>query len=121
MKDNGIIRKFESGATRDTSQGKLDYEAFLSPLVLQRYAEYLNKHRLQSDGTLRDGDNWQKGIPIETYMKSKMRHSIDTWLMHRGFPTHATNEDIEESLCAELFNTMGMLFEVLKNKKEAAK
>ena len=26
-------------------------------------------------------------------------------------------DDIEESLCAELFNTMGMLFEVLKNKE----
>jgi len=120
MEDNGTIRKFESGAMRDTAERKLDYEAFLSPLVLKRYAEYLNKHRLQSDGTLRDGDNWQKGMSPEVYMKSRVRHLIDTWLIHRGFSSHATADDIEDALCAEIFNSMGMLFEVLKNK-EAAK
>ncbi|KKK60510.1 hypothetical protein LCGC14_3023660, partial [marine sediment metagenome] len=31
------IRTFESGATRDTTQGKLDYIKALSPIVLRRY------------------------------------------------------------------------------------
>lgn len=106
------MREFESGATRGSDIEKLDYEGFLSPLVLKRYAEYLHKHRIQSDGQLRDADNWQKGIPIKEYMKSKARHFITTWLIHRKF----SNEDVEESLCAEIFNSMGMLFEILKRK-----
>jgi hypothetical protein len=115
--DDGTVRKFESGATRDTAEGKLDFEAFLSPTVLLRYAEYLNANRRQSDGSLRDGDNWQKGIPFDTYMKSKYRHFMDTWLLHRGYK-RTVKTDIETSLCAEMFNTMGYLFEVLKAKEE---
>ncbi|MCK5611622.1 hypothetical protein KAR91_57660 [Candidatus Pacearchaeota archaeon] len=111
------IRQFDSGATRDTNVGKLDYEGFLSPLVLKRYAEYLNKHRIQSDGKLRNSDNWQKGIPIKEYMKSKWRHFMDTWRWYRIGPK-LTGLHVEESLCAEMFNTMGMLFEVLKAKNK---
>lgn len=107
------IRQFNSGATRDADIGKLDYEGFLSPLVLKRYAEYLHKHRIQPDGKLRDSDNWQKGIPIKEYMKSKVRHFMATWTWHRH---KFESIDIEESLCAEIFNTMGMLFEILKRK-----
>ena len=55
-----MIRKFETGATRDTDEGKLDFEGFFSPIVMERFAEYMNKHRRQSDGQLRDSDNWQK-------------------------------------------------------------
>jgi hypothetical protein len=114
MNDRGKIRQFDSGATRDTNDGKLDYEGFLSPLVLKRYAKYLHKHRTQSDGNLRDSDNWQKGIPLAVYMKSKWRHFMSTWLVHRGW----SKEDIEESLCAEIFNTSGYLHEMLRQKEE---
>lgn len=113
--DDGEVRKFGTGATRDTAEGKLDFEAFLCPLVLKRYAEYLNANRKQSDGSLRAGDNWQKGIPLATYMKSKFRHFVDTWLLHRNRHSHVS-VSIETSLCAELFNTMGYLHEVLKAK-----
>ena len=64
------IRMFPSGATRDGDEAKLDYEGFLSPFVVERYAEYMQKHRVQSDGQLRDADNWQKGIPREAYIQS---------------------------------------------------
>jgi len=113
------MRKFESGATRDTDEGKLDFEGFLSPLVLMRYSEYLHKHRMQADGKMRASDNWQKGIPKDTYMKSKIRHSVYTWLIHRGFPAIDNNGnvvDLEDSLCAEIFNAMGYLFELLRSK-----
>ena len=46
MVSDNKIRTFETGATRDTELGKLDYEGFLSPTVLKAYAEYLNKHRV---------------------------------------------------------------------------
>jgi len=109
------VRKFDTGATRNAEIGKLDYEAFLSPAVLERYAQYLHKHRVQSDGNLRDGDNWQKGIPRNAYMKSAVRHLMAWWKAHRGVPE---TEDLEESLCAVIFNASGYLFEVLKAKNK---
>lgn len=107
------IRKFETGATRNTDDGKLDFEGFLSPIVLERYAQYMHKHRVQADGSLRDSDNWQKGIPKTAYMKSGFRHFFDWWKEHRGLKT---KEGIEEALCALIFNASGYLFELLKNQ-----
>ncbi len=109
------MREFESGATRDTVEGKFDFEGFLSPAVLNRYAEYMNKHRTQADGNLRDSDNWQKGIPRNVYIKSAFRHFFDWWANHRNVES-AIKEDVEDSLCALLFNTMGYLHEYLKNQ-----
>lgn len=112
--ETAVMRKFETGATRNTDDGKLDFEGFLSPAVLRRFAEYMHKNRLQADGQLRASDNWQKGIPREAYMKSGTRHFIDWWDNHRGI----SNVDMEEALCALLFNVQGYLFEVLKEKKK---
>ncbi|KKP81590.1 MAG: hypothetical protein UR84_C0021G0012 [candidate division WS6 bacterium GW2011_GWD1_35_594] len=109
------MRVFDGGATRDDDDNKVDYEGFLSPLVLERFGEYMHRHRKQADGKLRDSDNWQRGggIPVVEYMKSKWRHFMDTWKAHRGIGS----VDIEESLCAELFNTQGYLHEILKRKR----
>lgn len=110
------MRTFNSGATRNLDDEKLDLEGFLSPAVLNRYAEYMNKHRTQADGKLRDSDNWQKGIPLSAYMKSAYRHFFDWWANHRNVK-EVVKEDVEESLCALLFNTMGYLHEYLKAKQ----
>lgn len=107
------MRKFTTGATRDDAEHKLDYEGFLSPLVLERYAEYMHKHRFQKDGEMRDSDNWQKGIPLEAYMKSGWRHFFDWWKEHRGLPSR---EGLADALCGLLFNVMGYLHEYEKNK-----
>jgi len=107
------MREFNTGATRDTDKSKLDFEGFLSPLALQRYAEYMNKHRMQADGNLRNSDNWQKGIPKDVYMKSGFRHFFDWWVNHRGIDRLA-KDTIEESLCGLIFNAMGYLHEHLK-------
>lgn len=107
------IRVFKTGATRDTDEHKLDFEGFLSPLVLLRFGRYMDKHRKQSDGTFRSSDNWQKGIPKEEYMKSLFRHYIDAWLFHRGYPKLA-RETLEDALCAIIFNAQGYLHELLK-------
>ncbi len=110
------MREFESGAIRDTVEGKFDFEGFLSPAVLNRYAEYMNKHRKRADGKLRDSDNWQRGIPLKVYMKSGYRHFFDWWANHRHVES-AIKEDVEESLCGLIFNAMGYLHEYLKGKK----
>lgn len=111
---SGVVRTFETGATRDTDEGKLDFEGFLSPLVLTRFAEYMHEHRLQSDGTLRSSDNWQKGIPIDQYMKSMFRHFMELWITHRDEPQENTQEILEDALCALLFNVQGYLHEIVR-------
>ena len=121
------MREFATGATRDGDAGKFDYEGFLSPLALERFAAYMHRHRLQADGNLRDSDNWQKGIPLDAYMKSAWRHFFDWWKAHRGLnPSSAPGrvqdftpgEELEESICALIFNAMGYLHETLKNGAE---
>ena len=107
------VRKFDTGATRDSEDGKLDYEGFLSTFVLLRYAEYMNKHRKQSDGKIRASDNWQKGIPLTAYMKSLWRHLVELWTEHR---LSDNDESKEEALCAIIFNASGYLHEILKEK-----
>lgn len=109
----GVTREFATGATRDTDIGKLDFEGFLSPIVLEAFAEYMNKNRVQSDGSTRASDNWQKGIPRDAYMKSAFRHFFDLWKEHRGI---TTKDGIESALCGLMFNTMGYLHEYLKTK-----
>lgn len=112
------IRKFNTGATRDTDEGKHDPEGFLSPLVLERYNEYMHKHRKQKDGTLRDSDNWQKGIPKDAYMKSGWRHFLDWWKEHRKLPSR---DGLEDAICGVIFNAMGYLHEILNEKENGRK
>lgn len=108
------MRTFDTGATRSNDSGKIDPEGFLSPLVLERYCQYLHKHRVQEDGGLRDSDNWQKGMPLDAYMKSAWRHFFTWWKWHRGWPGV---EDPCDAICGLLFNVMGYLHESIKKNE----
>jgi len=105
------IREFETGATRSPLSNKLQYEGFLSPIVLKRYAEYMHKHRAQSNGEIRDADNWQKGIPSESAIDSMLRHVMDVWLYQRGYEREMS-ESLQDSLCAIIFNVSVMLLNI---------
>lgn len=107
-------RTFVTGAYRDSDDDKYDYEGFLSPLVLEAYAAYMHKHRTQSDGQMRDSDNWQRGIPPEQYMKSAWRHFMDLWKEHRGYPSR---DGLDEALGGLLFNVMGYWHEHLRERR----
>lgn len=111
-----MVRLFESGATRDDEDGKWDFEGFLSPEVLDMFAEYMHKHRVRSDGSLRDSDDWQKGMPLDVYMKSMFRHFMDVWRFHRG--TGTEQAVIYDSLMALMFNVQGYAFELIQAVKE---
>jgi hypothetical protein len=78
----------------------------------------MDKHRYQADGQVRASDNWQKGIPRDQYMKSLFRHFVDLWAMHRAEKdgADADLEEVEETLCALLFNVQGYLFEYLNDR-----
>ena len=112
------IRKFSSGATRDTVQGKLDYVKALSPIVLRRLVQYLDKHRLQPDGSYRDFDNWKKGMPQEVYLSSLGRHFLAVWLLAHGNTVEDKHGpvEIEDALAAIIFNASGYLHELLGAK-----
>lgn len=106
---SSVVRTFDTGATRDTDDGKLDFEGFLSPLALEAFAQYMHKHREQADGTLRASDNWQRGMDDSVYMKSMFRHFFAVWKGHRAGAALSIDD-----LCALLFNVQGLLHETLK-------
>jgi hypothetical protein len=103
-------RKFETGATRDVEDGKLDFDGFLSPLVLHAFAEFMHINRTTVSG-VRDSDNWQRGIPMPVYRKSLWRHFFAWWASERGLNT---KDDPVIEACAIIFNISGWLHEYLK-------
>lgn len=108
------MRTFDTGATRDSDEGKLELWGFNSAAVEKRYGEYMHTHRVQADGKLRASDNWKKGIPLSAYKHSLSRHLNDLRLLLEGYPEMADETDLEVVLCAVKFNVDGMLFETLK-------
>ena len=116
MKDDGVLRTFGTGATRDTNEGKLEPWGFTSPLVEKAFSEYMHEHRKQTDGELRDSDNWKKGIPMDAYWHSMSRHILDLRLLWEGYGKEARTRDIVEVLCAIRFNVDGMIHELRKTE-----
>ena len=113
--ESADVRTFSTGATRSPLGNKLQYEGYNNPMVDRRYAEYMKKHQVQSDGTHRAPDNWQKGIDKDSLADSGYRHVMDWRLHHRGYPALA-EEDIEEALCAVIFNAKAYLKHILEER-----
>lgn len=115
------VRQFDTGATRDSDEGKNDYEGYLSPLFLEAFGDYMTEHRVQSDGSVRAADNWQRGIPIQAYRESLIRHTFTAWRIWRGWPVKKEKiggvlrePTLIEALCGIFFNVQGMAHEHLK-------
>ena len=117
------VREFDTGATRSSSEDRYDPEGYLSPIVEERFCEYMLRHQYQADGTKRDSDNWQKGMPLETYMQGLKRHVLHLWTRHRGYHVLDDNAgiNIEEDLCAILFNAQGYLHSLLAKRQARLK
>lgn len=119
-----LVRHFDTGATRSAESDKNDYEGFLSPSALEAFGNYMTRHRVQPDGSTRASDNWQKGIPVTSYIKSLVRHTIDLWALQRGFVTKNIRKEFgdaayipqvrQDLACAVLFNAQGLLHEWTK-------
>jgi len=114
------MRKFDSGATRDTDIDKPNYVKALSPIVIDCYVEYIGKHRKQADGSLRNWDNWKQGMPIDVYVEGEDRHHRAVWKLHQGFPAYDNHGPVtmKDSLCGVIFNAMGHLHELLKAEEQ---
>lgn len=111
---NHKVRKFEGGATRDIDDHKPEFGGYLSPIVLRRFGAYMLKHQNTAAGR-RGSDNWKAGMPRRVYLESLLRHTMDVW---EGVTDDhiGVKPDIEEALCAVIFNAQGLLREILKNR-----
>ena len=114
-KDGTVMETYESGATRTSEDGRLSYVRGLSPVVLRRYLQYLAKHRKQADGSMREFDNWKQGIPMRRSFDGLGRHFFTLWLLMEGLDIYddSGQVDIQDVLCAIMFNTMSMLHQEL--------
>jgi hypothetical protein len=112
------MRTFETGATRSDNSDRYDPEGYLSPLVIERFCEYMLKHQFQEDGTKRDSDNWQRGMTLGSYIEGMHRHFLHFWLRYRGHTPKdpKAGADIQEDLCAIIFNAQGYLHTLLKDR-----
>lgn len=97
------IRKFESGAVRDSEAKKEDYIETISWTAFKRYAEFMTgkKNRYGSG-------NFKKGIPIDAYERSLIRH-ITKYLINKF--ENGSLEKEEDHLCSMLFNIFGIIHE----------
>ena len=66
-------RTFDTGATRDSDQWKLEYSRYIHPLADYSFARYMQSKQIIW-GEYRRGDNWQKKIPEESLFDSLVRH-----------------------------------------------
>ena len=121
VKQNNEIRQFDTGASRDADDhpDKPSYCKALSPVVLREYVKYLGRHRTLPDGSKRDWDNWKKGMPLDVYLDGLLRHVWAVWLIQQGHESYDNHGKVtmKDSLNGVLFNTMGMLHEILQKDK----
>ena len=93
LKDSGERRAFESGAVRDMAEGK-------GLMVVMPAAAILRLSKHYEHGAKKYGKyNWQKGIPVDSFLDSALRHImkyLDGW-------------DDEDHLAAAAFNILGAM------------
>lgn len=104
------MRHFNTGATRDSDEGKLHYKGFLSTKALGWFAEYMESHRTQADGSVRAPDNWKKGIPLDAYEDSLTRHFME-WLDALEDGDYSRADAVAPAL---FFNLQGWMHERVK-------
>lgn len=103
------MRKFNSGAVRDSEDDKVDFTETISWTAFNRYARYMtSKKKKYGQG------NFKKGIPIDSYERSLLRH-IDKYMRNKY--EGGSDEPDEDHLSACVFNLFGLMHE--EERKEA--
>jgi hypothetical protein len=97
------ITKFDTGAIRDTQEGKVDFIETISWTAFNRYAKYMTGKKTKY-GT----GNFKKGIPIESYEQSLLRH-VHKYLVNKY--ERGDEEIAEDHLSAIVFNVFGIMHE----------
>jgi hypothetical protein len=94
IRDSGERVAFQSGAVRDTQDGKPRYE-LLPPGPLRRVAlHYANGAKKYAD------NNWAQGMPTSRFLASLMRH----------IEQYREGDTVEDHLAAVVFNAFGIMY-----------
>lgn len=104
------MRKFNTGAVRDSEEGKVDFVETISFTAHERYARYMTGKKAKYGV-----GNFKKGIPIEAYEQSLLRH-IDKYFRNKY--ENGNDEPNEDHLSAMRFNIDGIMHEEETNKKK---
>jgi hypothetical protein len=92
--DSGKREQFDTGAKRDTQEGKGRYDLLPVPAI-RRLAQLLER------GAVKYGErNWEKGIPVSRCLSYACRHLFQ---LIEGEPT-------EDHAAAVLFNVSAVIF-----------
>lgn len=97
------ITKFKTGAIRDSQVGKEDYIETISWKAFKRYAQYMTGKKSKYGA-----GNFKKGIPIENYEQSLLRH-VQKYLENK-YEGGEVEVD-EDHLSAMVFNIFGIMHE----------
>lgn len=93
IKDSGKRAEYETGAKRDTAEGKGRFD-LISPIFLTRLAKHLE------GGAKKYGDrNWEKGQPLHRFLDSAFRHLVCYMMGQRD----------EDHLTASAWNLQGFI------------
>lgn len=102
-------RQFSTGAMRDNDDTKEDYIETIPWRSMKRYAQYMTgKKKTYGEG------NFKKGIPIESYEQSLVRH-LQKYLENKY--EDGTTEVSEDHLSAMVFNVFGIMYEEGRDAK----
>lgn len=107
------MRKFETGAVRDSENGKEDYTETISWTAFKRYAQYMTKCA-EKYGT----GNFKKGINIDSYERSMIRH-LQKYMENKY--EQGTIETDSDHLSAMVFNIFGIMHEEERVRKNGNK
>ena len=92
--DSGMRQKFETGAQRDTRDGKGRFD-LVPPCCVARMAALYEKGALKYDD-----HNWEKGMPASRFLDSALRH----------INKYQEGLRVEDHLAAAVFNIFGIIF-----------
>lgn len=108
-KKKKTITSFTTGAIRDSQEGKVDFVETVSFTAHERYGRYMTSKKKKYGA-----GNFKKGIPIESYEQSMLRH-IDKYFRNKY--EHGNDEPNEDHLAAIRFNVDGIMHEEEMIKK----
>lgn len=110
-----MLKEFETGSVRENDDHKPDYVEALSYTALNRYVRFMTSKK-----TKYGANNFKKGIPIESYERSLMRH-IDKYFRNKY--EGGDDEKGDDQLSAILFNVFGIMHqeEIFEKKRDKIK
>lgn len=97
------ITTFDTGAIRDSQDGKVDFIETVSWTAFNRFARYMTGKKVKYGS-----GNFKKGIPVSSYEQSLLRH-VHKYLVNKH---EGGNEEVnEDHLAAIVFNVFGIMHE----------